>query len=185
MIILLVCVNFDALAMGKWYQIERRQVVFLCWMHNLNPGFLEPNLQQTECPLQNWLSYLEDRAKNFELNSLFLWSVNIQPTWPQRWYGFTPVSSDIHVCWYWFWCTGNKEVILNQKEPSCVPLLNAGFESRVSGTESPADWMPTDKPTELLRIKLKTWNQLQNPTAEVLKLHLQNFVSWAIMLSFP
>ena len=28
---------------------------------------------------------------------------------------------------------------------------------RVSETESPADWMPTDKPTELSRIKLKSW----------------------------
>ena len=29
----------------------------------------------------------------------------------------------------------------------------------VSGTESPADWMPADKPTELSRIKLKTWTR--------------------------
>ena len=28
---------------------------------------------------------------------------------------------------------------------------------RVSETQSPADWMPTDKQTELSRIKLKTW----------------------------
>ena len=31
--------------------------------------------------------------------------------------------------------------------------------TRVFGTESPADWMPADKPTELSRIKLKTWTQ--------------------------
>ena len=36
-----------------------------------------------------------------------------------------------------------------------LPLLNAGFKPRVSGTESPADWMPADKLTELPRIKLK------------------------------
>ena len=29
------------------------------------------------------------------------------------------------------------EVISDRKETSCLPLLNAGFESRVSGTESP------------------------------------------------
>ena len=30
---------------------------------------------------------------------------------------------------------------------------------RASGTESPADWMPADIPTELSRIKLKTWTR--------------------------
>ena len=34
---------------------------------------------------------------------------------------------------------------------------------RVSGTESPADWMPADKPTELLRIKLKNFNSTARP----------------------
>ena len=34
---------------------------------------------------------------------------------------------------------------------------------RVSGTESPADWMPADKPTELSRIKLKTWTRQPVP----------------------
>ena len=56
-IYMFVGVNFDALATGKWFQIERRQVVFLCWMQDSNPGSLEPNPQQTECPLTNHLSY--------------------------------------------------------------------------------------------------------------------------------
>ena len=30
---------------------------------------------------------------------------------------------------------------------------------RVYGTESPADWIPADKLTELSRVKLKTWTQ--------------------------
>ena len=33
----------------------------------------------------------------------------------------------------------------------------------VFGTESPADWMPADKPTELSRIKLKTWTRQPVP----------------------
>ena len=37
------------------------------------------------------------------------------------------------------------------------------WTQRVSGTESPADWMPADKPTELSRIKLKTWTQQPVP----------------------
>ena len=46
--------------------------------------------------------------------------------------------------------------ISNRKETSCVPLLNAGFEPGAPDTKSPADWMLTDKLTELSRIKLKT-----------------------------
>ena len=52
-----VVVNFDALAQASDIQIERRQVVFLCWMQDLNPGPQTPNRQQTECPLTNRLSY--------------------------------------------------------------------------------------------------------------------------------
>ena len=50
-------VNFDALAKASDIQIERRQVVFLCWMQDLHPGSQTPNHQQTECSLTNWLSY--------------------------------------------------------------------------------------------------------------------------------
>ena len=35
-----VGVNFEALATGKWYWIERGPVVFLCWMQHSNPGSL-------------------------------------------------------------------------------------------------------------------------------------------------
>ena len=41
-----------------------------------------------------------------------------------------------------------------EKKTRCLPLLNAGFEPRVSDTKSPARWMPADKPTELSRFKL-------------------------------
>ena len=66
-------------------------------------------------------------------------------------------STCISVCWVLI-LIGNR-VISNRKETSYLPLLNAGFEPRVSGTEYPADWIPADKPTELSRIKLKTWTQ--------------------------
>ena len=49
--------NFDALAQASDIQIERRQVVFLCSMQDLNPGPQTPNRQQTECSLTNRLSY--------------------------------------------------------------------------------------------------------------------------------
>ena len=56
-IYMLVVVNFDALTHASDIQIERRQVVFLCWMQDLNPGPQTPNRQQTECSLTNRLSY--------------------------------------------------------------------------------------------------------------------------------
>ena len=57
----------------------------------------------------------------------------------------------------------HRQAIFESKETSCLPLLNAGFEPMVSDTYSPADWMPADKPTELLRIKLKTWTRQPVP----------------------
>ena len=56
-IYIVVVVNFDALAQTSDIQIERRQVVFLCWMQDLNPWPQTPNRQQTECSLTNTLSY--------------------------------------------------------------------------------------------------------------------------------
>ena len=46
--------------------------------------------------------------------------------------------------------------------------LSSSAECRIrtqrgSGTDSPADWMPADKPTELSRIKLKTWTRQPIP----------------------
>ena len=57
-----VVVNVDALAQASDIQIERRQVVFLCWMQDLNPGSQTSNRQQTECPLTNRLSYRGSRC---------------------------------------------------------------------------------------------------------------------------
>ena len=57
-IYMLVVINFDALARASDIRIERRQVVFLCWMQDSNlSGSQTPNRQQTECPLTNRLSY--------------------------------------------------------------------------------------------------------------------------------
>ena len=56
-IYMFVVVNFDALAQARDTEIERRQVVFLCWMQDLNPGPQTPIRQQTECSLTNQLSH--------------------------------------------------------------------------------------------------------------------------------
>ena len=62
-----------------------------------------------------------------------------------------------------FRCSGTGKRFSNQKETSCLPLLNAGFEPRVWDTKSPADGMPAEKPTALSRIKLKTWTRQPVP----------------------
>ena len=61
-----VVVNFDALAQASDIRIERRQVVFLCWMQDSNPMSQTPIRQQTECLLTNRLSY---RGSSKNLNS--------------------------------------------------------------------------------------------------------------------
>ena len=43
---------------------------------------------------------------------------------------------------------------------------------RVSNTYSPADWMPADKPTELSRMKLKTWTRQPVPMISKHSAHL-------------
>ena len=55
-----VVVNSDALAQASDIRIERRQVVFLCWMQDSNPRSQTPIRRQTD-----WA--IEDQAKN--LNS--------------------------------------------------------------------------------------------------------------------
>ena len=71
-IYMFVVVNFDALAQASDIRIERRQVVFLCWMQDSNPsGYQTPNRQQTECPLTNRRSY---RGSSFLFNFPNKWS---------------------------------------------------------------------------------------------------------------
>ena len=60
----------------------------------------------------------------------------------------------------------------NRKETSCVPLQNAGLEPGVPDTKSPADLMLADKPTELSRIKLKTWTRQPIPMISEHSAHL-------------
>ena len=54
---ILVVINFNALAQASNIRIERRQVVFLCWMQDSNPRSQTPIRQQTEYLLTNRLSY--------------------------------------------------------------------------------------------------------------------------------
>ena len=82
------------------------------------------------------------------------------------WLSHLALAFYIFVVKYWcclFRCSGTGKRYSNRKKTSCVPLLNAGFEPGNPDTKSPADWMLADKPTELSRIKLKTWTRQPVP----------------------
>ena len=66
-IYIFVVVNFDALAQASDFRIERRQLVFLCWEQDSNPGGLwNPIFSRLNaCWQTDWA--IEDQAKN--LNS--------------------------------------------------------------------------------------------------------------------
>ena len=81
-IYIFVVVNFDALAQASDFRIERRQIVFLCWMQNSNPGGLwNPIVSRLNaCWQTDWA--IEDQASKLTLDSPSLWSASIKPTWP-------------------------------------------------------------------------------------------------------
>ena len=131
-IYIFVVVHFDALAQASDFRIERWQVFFLCWMQDSNPeGLWNPIFSRLDACWQiDWA--IEDQAKKLELNSLSLWSASIQPTWAHCHLAFAPGCGDIHICCCSFRCSGTGKRFSNQKETSCLPLLNAGFEPRGS-----------------------------------------------------
>ena len=81
----------------------------------------------------------------------------------------------ISMLWY-------RQAIFESQGDKLFPLLNAGFEHKVSDTYSPADWMPADKPTELSRIKLKNLNSTARPYDQQAFSPLDLTASW---LSLP
>ena len=63
--IYLLFVNFDVLAQTSDIWIERRQIVFLCWMQDSNPRSQTPIRQRTECLLTNRLRYRGSSLKTW------------------------------------------------------------------------------------------------------------------------
>ena len=61
-------VNFDALAQASDFLIERRQIVFLCWMQDSNPeGLWNPIFSRLNaCWQTDWA--IEDQAKKYIYN---------------------------------------------------------------------------------------------------------------------
>ena len=127
-------------------------------MQDSNTRSLEPNIQQTECPLINRLSYRWSSSK-LELDSPPLWSASIQPTRPYCRLVLTlalPIymsvvidfdaltqASDfrINTCLLllisMLW---HRQVIFDSKGDTFSSSTECRIRTRVSGNESPADW---------------------------------------------
>ena len=129
-------------------------------MQESNPGSLEQNRQLPECVRTNWA--IEDQAKS--LNSIAC---------PYDEKAFSPLVPTpdciLHRLWRYTcsflltWLFLHRQAILKSKGDKLFSSAECRIWIRVFGTECPADWMPTDKPTELSRIKLKTWTQQPVP----------------------
>ena len=159
-----VAVNFDALAQASDIRIERRQVVFLCWEQDSNPsGSLTLNRQQTECPLTNRLSYQGSSYKTWTRQPVPMISqhsahLTPQPFGIRTWlWRYTSLLLLISMLWH-------RQAIFKSKGDK----MSSSAESRIRTHQGlrhqfPADWMPTDKPTELSRIKLYNLNSTARP----------------------
>ena len=79
-ILMLLVVNFDALAQVSSFRIERRQIIFLRWMKDSNLGLWKRISSRLNAHWQTGWA-IEDEANNIELDSPSLWSSSIQPTW--------------------------------------------------------------------------------------------------------
>ena len=71
MVIMFVVVNFDALAQTRDFQIERRQVVFLCWMQDSNPERLWNRIFSSLNARWQTDPAIEDQAKNSTARAYF------------------------------------------------------------------------------------------------------------------
>ena len=163
-IYIFVVVNFGALAQASDFRIERRQVVFLCWEQDSNPrGLWNPIFSRLNaCWQTDWA--IEDQAKK-------TWTRQPIPMISKHSAHLTPLPFGIRT-WLW-WYTyllllismlWHRQAIFESKGDK----LSSSAESRirtqgVSETQSSADWMPADKPTELSRIKLKNLNSTAHP----------------------
>ena len=93
-----VAVNFDDLPQASDFRIERRQVVFLCWVQDSNPDGLWKRIsRRLNARWQtDWAT--EGQAKNLNSTARPYASASIQPTRPHCHLAFSPGSGDVHVC---------------------------------------------------------------------------------------
>ena len=180
--IYIFAVNFRCSGTGKRYSNRKETTCLPLLNAGFEPrGSLKTNLQQTECQLTNRLSY-RDQAKS--LNS------TDRPYDQQVFSPPDPLPFDIHTWLWWFtyllllismlW---HRQTIFESKGDNLSSSAECRIRTqRVSETQSSADWMPADKPTELSRIKLKTWTRQTVPMISKHSAHLTplpfGFCTW-------
>ena len=141
-------VNFDALAQASDFWFERRQVAFLCWMQDSNPdGLWNPiSSRMNACWQTDWA--IEDQAKT--------WTRQPVPMISKHSAHLTPLPFGIRT-WLWrytylllismLWL---RQAIFGSKGDKLPSSAECRIRTqRVSETQSPADWMLADKPTEI------------------------------------
>ena len=73
----------------------------------------------------------------------------------------------------WISMLWHRQAIFESKGDNLYSSVECKIRTqRVSETQSSADWMPADKPTELWRIKLKTWTWQSVPMISKHSAHL-------------
>ena len=146
-----VVVNFDALTQASYIQIERRQVVFLCWEQDSNPsGSQTPNPQQTECPLTNRLSC---RGSSYKT-----WTRQPVPMISEHSAHLTPQPFGIRT-WLWRY--------------TCLLLLISMLWHRQAIFESKGDKLSSSAES-----RIQTYQGLRHQIATRLNAHWQT--DWAI-----
>ena len=168
-----ILVNFDALALASDFRIERRQIVFLCWMQDSNPkGLWNPiSSRLNACWQTDWA--IEDHAKK-------TWTRQPVPMISKHSAHLTPLPFGIRT-WLWRYTyllllismLWHRQAIFESNGDKLPSSAECRIRTqRVSETLSPADWMPADKPTELSRIKQKAWTQQPVPMISKHSAHL-------------
>ena len=132
-------------------------------MQDSNPRSQTPIRHQTECLLTNRLSYRGSSYKTWTRQPVNMISKHSAhstslPVGFRTWlWRYTYLLLLISILWH-------RQAIFESKGDT----LSSSAEwrsptQRVSETQSPSDWMPADKPTELSRIKLKNLNSTARP----------------------
>ena len=151
----IVVTNFDALAQASGFRIKRRQVVFLCWMQDSKLGNLRHQIARRLNAHSQTDWAIEAQAKALTQQPFPMMNEHwlcCQLAFASVIYMILVVDFDalaqasnfkitrrqvVFHCWMQYSKLGSlrcsrREVISNWKENSCLPLLNAGFEPRVS-----------------------------------------------------
>ena len=127
-----VVVNFDALAQAGDVQIERRQVVFLCWMQDLNQGLWNRISSRLNARWQtDWA--IEDQAKT--------WTLQPVPMISEHSAHSTPLPFGFRTWLWWYTCLlllisilWHRQAILKSKGDKLSSSAECRIWTRVFGT---------------------------------------------------